>query len=584
MSRRSGRGPARWPHAALALVLALTLAPRAEARVQSVALALYSETAASKDFDMFGFLAGGTAEFDVQFRDRSTAGASAGGEPMSAYVFGCEDMDMYNYQIQVAQTCSQIAAGPNSTVMQRCLVVKVSDQEFTREVVEVDRKVFMTWSVLMCGEGAGRITIDYTFMNPGGEHLGTGYIPLPMMYRLFTISWCALLVAHTYFCFAYHSDKVTALHRMMIALPLLKITYEAASMLRWQTMSKYGYLPNWVLMSHFACSAANQAATFGILILVARGWLITRRTLPVGERQTTTTLVLLLFVLNFAYRYSSFNNMTFFALAITYMTILAIILSNIARNVRELKMQLMILRQADIDPVSTPAHTKTEMFRKFQLYMFSFVCTRVFLEMVLLFLHQHPWIGHLFNETLDAALCVAVAHAFRLREPNPFNTELGEFSWLPMDPMDLLPQNGDAMQLVARMAELGVQINIPPSAIYETYIQKAAMPGSAPVVMRYDNSGCEDIPLAGGYVVVVENPPMIRDGELVENIAMAARVAVAPAASIEAASVPERGGGEERGGALEMILVDPRDARGAGEEDPGAQHPPGSPAPPRGET
>ena len=27
MSRRSGRGPARWPHAALALVLALTLAP-----------------------------------------------------------------------------------------------------------------------------------------------------------------------------------------------------------------------------------------------------------------------------------------------------------------------------------------------------------------------------------------------------------------------------------------------------------------------------------------------------------------------------------------------------------------------------
>ena len=507
--------------------------------MQSVALALYSETAASKDFDMFGFLAGGTAEFDVQFRDRSTAGASAGGEPMSAYVFGCEDMDMYNYQIQVAQTCSQIAAGPNSTVMQRCLVVKVSDQEFTREVVEVDRNVFMTWSVLMCGEGAGRITIDYTFMNPGGEHLGTGYIPLPMMYRLFTISWCALLVAHTYFCFAYHSDKVTALHRMMIALPLLKITYEAASMLRWQTMSKYGYLPNWVLMSHFACSAANQAATFGILILVARGWLITRRTLPVGERQTTTTLVLLLFVLNFAYRYSSFNNMTFFALAITYMTILAIILSNIARNVRELKMQLMILRQADIDPVSTPAHTKTEMFRKFQLYMFSFVCTRVFLEMVLLFLHQHPWIGHLFNETLDAALCVAVAHAFRLREPNPFNTELGEFSWLPMDPTDLLPQNGDAMQLVARMAELGVQINIPPSAIYETYIQKAAMPGSAPVVALRQLGG--DIPLAGGHVVGVENPPMIRDGES-ENIAMAARVAVA-AASIEAASVPERGGG-----------------------------------------
>ena len=120
------------------------------------------------------------------------------------------------------------------------------------------------------------------------------------------------------------------------------------------------------------------------------------------------------------------------------MTVLAIILSSIARNIRELKMQLMILRQADIDPRSTPAHTKADMFRRFQMHMFSLICLKVFLEMVMLFLHKLPWIGHLFTETVDLGLCVSVGYAFRLRQPNPFNTEQGEFSWLPLDPTELV--------------------------------------------------------------------------------------------------------------------------------------------------
>ena len=77
-------------------------------------------------------------------------------------------------------------------------------------------------------------------------------------------------------------------------------------------------------------------------------------------------------------------------------------------------MQIMILRQADIDPTNTPAHTKEAMYRSFQFYVFTFVCTRIFLEMVMLFLHEHPWIGHVFTELLDLLLCVIVGWVFRL--------------------------------------------------------------------------------------------------------------------------------------------------------------------------
>ena len=57
------------------------------------------------------------------------------------------------------------------------------------------------------------------------------------------------------------------------------------------------------------------------------------------------------------------------------------------------------------------------------------------------------------------------------------------------------------------MAELGVQVDIPPATIYETEIQKATYPGSGPLRLRYDNSGREEIPISGQFMVVVENPP-----------------------------------------------------------------------------
>ena len=67
-----------------------------------------------------------------------------------------------------------------------------------------------------------------------------------------------------------------------------------------------------------------------------------------------------------------------------------------------------------------------------------------------------------------AALAI-VGWVFRLRENNPFNTH-PRVSWLPMDPADLMPRNGDTMQLVARMAELECKSS-PPARIYETVIQ-----------------------------------------------------------------------------------------------------------------
>lgn len=498
-------------------------------------ISIMSDGGAVKEIDTFGFLSGGYAEFDI--RSERRGGSSSA---LHTYIIGCKEVDMYVIEMGAQNACSQLAS-QNSSDVERCYSFEIDQTTRTKRKVDITATMRVSWAILMCGEGASSFSMEYKFLNPGGEHLGMGYIPLPVMYRTFAVFWSLLFITQVYFGLVTHGRAMTSLHRLFLALPMIKTMHEVVGMFKWTVLSSYGYVPDWVeLMSALAISV-NEAATYFILVLIARGWLVTRRTLPINEAQSSMTVAIMLFVLNLTYRYYQLNNMTFFALAIMYMVTLAIILSNTARNIRELKMQMMILRQADIDPTATPAHMKESMYRSFQFYVFSFVCTRIFLEMVMLFLHEYPWIGHMFTELLDLFLCVAVGYAFRLRENNPFNTQQGEFSWLPLDPSELMPRNGDTMQLVARMAELGVQISIPPAKIYSTVIQKASAPGRSSSTWRYDNSQCSSIQLLEGPVVVVENPPVYVKGELVENVAIARPLAYSDQCAPEVASVPESG-------------------------------------------
>ena len=524
-------GSAGRPFLGLLLVFFLCFAApvKVNARIESHSMTLFSEGGSLRAFDTFGFKAGGTADFEVQFSRKTTIGVASlsGNRSLHAYVVGCGPKDILIFESQLEEACmQQISEYTNSTLNENCQVFEIGNEPATKVSLVIPKKKILTWGVVMCGFGLADVSMTYTLMNPGGQHLDTGHEPLPLMFLLFMVVWMILLLLQSGHGYLWHASRITVLHRIMFTVPIFKVVHSATGMYKWNTMSVIGYFPKWVLVMHVAAMTFNQAATFGTLLLLARGWLITRRHLPTSEKQTTMTCFILLVVLNFTYRYYSLSNFSFFALAILYMTILALILSSVARNIRELKMQIMILRQADIDPTATPAHLKSIMYRRYQLILFAFVCTKIFLEMVLLFLRDHPWITYFFSELVDMILCVAVGYVFRLRSNNPFNTEQGEFSWLPFNPAELGAGDGNTTQnLIARMAELGVQITLPLPTIYETEIHEATIPGAHGALANYDNEGCVEIPLGGRMMVVVEHPPIVEDeGELmIENIALAAR-------------------------------------------------------------
>jgi hypothetical protein len=215
------------------------------------------------------------------------------------------------------------------------------------------------------------------------------------------------------------------------------------------------------------------------------------------------------------------------------------------------------------------------MYRRLQLILFSFICTKIFLEMVLLFLRDYPWVGHLANVLVDMILCASVSYTFRLRQPNPFNTDQGEFSWLPVDPSEL----GNLEAVAGRMAQLGIQIELPPPKIYEARVFKASAPGDdrtspgggtgeSQALCRHDNEGCVEIPVRGRLAVVVENPPYVdADGVLTESISMAAKEDTrvsdpsggdgdGTGAPVVASVVETRGRGARGSREMEMVVVE----------------------------
>ena len=540
-------------HGWLVAVVLACLVAGTDAIVDSVSPRIYAHGGETRRFERFGFKAGGTAEFSVTFTESNNYQDS----PLDVHIIGCPERVMSEFEVRAGGHCASEFAYENSTVRSNCEVVEIQEggpHEY--KVTMLTRKMY-EWAFAVCGEGTAVLHADYTLMNPGGEHLDFGHEQLPQLYLSFLLVWTILCFVQMFWFKWLHSATITTLHKIMLLVPLFKMLACAVAMVRWDTVSKIGYLPDWISKAGVFVDCANNAATFGALMLIARGWLITRRHLPLPEVQSTVTSILLLIVLTLSYKLYQLGNLSFFALAILYMTIVAIILSCVARNIRELKMQIMILRQADIDPEGTPANVKAIMYRRLQLIMFAFICVKIFLEMVLLFLKDYPWVGHLFNVLVDMILCVSISYAFRLRLPNPFNTDQGEFSWLPIDPSEL----GDLEAVAGRMAQLGIQIELPPPKVYEAQIFKATLHehmSEAQQLFRYDNEGCVEIPMRGRLVVVVENPPLVDEGsgELTENVSMAAKLIVQDAED-GVVSVEENPAGRRENREMEMVVIHP---------------------------
>lgn len=142
------------------------------------------------------------------------------------------------------------------------------------------------------------VDISYRLQN-GNQELSLGYEPLPITYSLLCAMWSILCLIWAVSWIYYKSNRVS-LHWLVILVCLLKLSMIAVALSYWRVCQATGKCIQQVKYVQSFLFAISETAFFCALLLVAKGWKITRVKLPAGEVRTISiALVLLLSTLLF---------------------------------------------------------------------------------------------------------------------------------------------------------------------------------------------------------------------------------------------------------------------------------------------
>ena len=323
------------------------------------------------------------------------------------------------------------------TYASRCDVppVRVHDGSHTELLVE--RYALLTLMFVNCGdERVSALGVDYILLNPGGQNLPTAEAPLPIVYLAFALAWGLVSAACGGALFALRR-YCTPLHVPLLSVPLLKVVHMAVAQAKWSALSKLGVRDVPLDMTLVVVLTVSQVDYLGMLLLLSRGWHVSRTSLGAPERNSLLLSLALLASLYFVYHL--WSPRSFFALAVAYICVLGFALSSVSYGLRHLKAQAHLLRMSGTEADDAAAWVRVRMFAGFHGSMFIFTCVKVVLHLVALFMPEEAWLNVLFAEArapsaaqcsdppdsatrpqvADIGLALVVAVLFRPRESSP---------------------------------------------------------------------------------------------------------------------------------------------------------------------
>ena len=159
------------------------------------------------------------------------------------------------------------------------------------------------------------------------------------------------------------------------------------------------------------------------LLLVAKGWCITRRSLERREVCVVGVILSLLYA-SVSVEMSVDSWLALAPMVLMYLIMLYEICSSILSNLRILKAQILALRSLGVDPLTTPAHTKYRMYCR----LLGLVFVYALVETVL---HWSYSAGRYAMSTfltvhqlMELVIAVGIGHTFRARHFNVLFTQV----------------------------------------------------------------------------------------------------------------------------------------------------------------
>jgi len=166
--------------------------------------------------------------------------------------------------------------------------------------VTVEEKQFYNFFVAVCPYGdeeqeqPSEFTVrnSYTFLsNSEGAHLSIELLPLPQVFLVFMGLWALTVLLWCYNWVQHMGQQNVLLQRMLTFVPAFKILATTLLFVYYASCLSNGTYPSSVRYLYLFVYVLYQAAFYTSLLLISKGWLITRSVLTWREYRSTCGVV-----------------------------------------------------------------------------------------------------------------------------------------------------------------------------------------------------------------------------------------------------------------------------------------------------
>lgn len=251
---------------------------------------------------------------------------------------------------------------------------------------------------------------------------------LPVYYAALSSAWAVLAFVWTVHVKAAsrHREVVVELQRKMRQAPLAQLAASGATCLalfgeRRLSASAAAFMGNVAL----AAQLVALAVATEVLVLLAKGWQITRAGLPARELQWVRVVALAFAVASTVLRSSTDRHVAVVLLwAAAWATVVFLLWYSSAFNANMLRCQLAVLvssgaQRRDLDPRRTPVFVKLQLFRRYRALLALYLLLACALGVAGLATSAadgaRQWTALVGDDALALLLFVAVGYTFRCR-------------------------------------------------------------------------------------------------------------------------------------------------------------------------
>jgi len=346
----------------------------------------------------FGFLRDGTIDlyFDVKTPDKNQ------------WFIGCtqtEYVQLFNFGYDYCSVISNASC---------TLSVQLSSQNITISKLSITRYGVYYFDLLNCGPNPIQADLFLTLLNPEGEHLGYGYIPLPPMHMILVGVWTLSLAVWCFNWIKNRKQKIK-LNQVISVFPVIKIAFAAVAILYWKTLSVNGYVPRSYLLSYGFLYIAAEAIFYAVLMIIATGWGTAKDRFGYSKSIIAGVIIGLV-----ASRLLGFllHGLFFLLTYILYVVILVIIFRFINKNIHELQVEIRNNPRPvdDADQANRSAQIAKDKMLHFKIVMIGYVALIMMSALFeLLFLRDYAWIAEMIREMIELCMFMAYGYTLRLR-------------------------------------------------------------------------------------------------------------------------------------------------------------------------